>query len=310
MAHPLTQAEFIKIIDQNLTEIVNDTSKYQELRSVIPKLFREFPSKRAYEEFYQIGAVPDIVPFNGRITTLSRYPGYSTKIEPGEFTGQLQTERKLLEDRQFNVLGDNAKGLQESAWRVADKKATRIITNATSTAFDFMTSEEGVSLASSSHKTKYPNVSTSTGFGNVGTSPLTKASVAATRLLMRKFKQANGERYDTGDEYAILHPDALSDKVDEIIGTPKGLDSGEGTINVNYRRFTSIPIMRWDDTSTTSWAMVDLKKMKQDLIWIWRTKPQSERSIDWNTYSIMEKVYARFGGGYKDWRWMYYHNVS
>lgn len=309
MGSPLLEANFIKLMDKNVSEVVNDTSKYMELDSIINKLYRQFPSNRAYEEFYSVSAVADIPAFNGRLTTLGRYPGYSTKIEPGEFAAQMITDRKLIDDGLYSLMSDNGKALQESAWRTADKKAIKPFTNATSTAFDFQTSEEGVSLASSSHTTKVPGVVTTTGFSNSGSSPMSKTAVQATWLLMRKFRQSNGERYDTGSTYSLVHPDGLADTAYEITKTSKGLDDAHGNANPLHNRHKSISLMRWDDTSSTSWAMVDEKRMKQDLIWIWLTKPENNRKVDFSTFQVLESIYARFGYGFRDWRWMYHHSV-
>lgn len=309
MGHPLDSANFRRLLDNRLREVATHRMQYNALKSMVPVLCKEVSSDSAWEEFYSIGGVPDIPAFNGRLATLSMFPGFHAKIEPTEYAGQLQAQRKLLDDKKYGVLEDFAQGLVDSADRVKEKALVKIFANITSTAFDFMTTEEGVSLASTAHLTKTPGVSTSTGFSNAGTSPLNKTSVAATRLLMRRFKDDIGERFEMSDNLGIIHPDSLSDAVAEIIGTQSGLNSAEGNINPQFQRHTSIPYMRLDDYSTTSWGMVDVDRMKKDLVWINRINNDLKNTVDWSTYAYMQAIYLRFGAGFLNWRWIYWHTV-
>lgn len=304
-----TRAEFAKLLNEQLRIVSEEENKRQELKSMIPQLANVLDTDRAQEEFFSINGVPDIVPFTGRFITKSQYPGYSTKIEAQEFGLMLQAERKLLDDKKYPVLMNRSTGLMRSAHRVQEKKMVRIFANATSTAFDFQISEEGKPLASSSHLTKVPGVSTSTGFNNVGTSAFNKTSLAAAKILSHKFKTGIGERYDTGDNYGIIYPDNLADKVEEVIGSEKNPDNANNTKNTYFNRYTKIPYMRLDDFTTTSWGLVDMDKMKEDLIWISRVKPESNSTVDYMTLATMQSIYARFACGFIDWRWIFWNQV-
>jgi len=201
------------------------------------------PSDSAWEEFYSVGAVPDIPEFNGKISYLGIAPGYHVKIEPKEYAGGIQAERKLIDDKKYSVLDNRAAGLMTAAQRTREKLGVRTFANAFSAAFDFMTSEEGVALCSSSHTTK-AGTSTASGFDNAGTSALSKTSVAATRLLMRQFRNDISERIDMSDNLALIVPDNLADTAYEIVNTPKSLDTAEGNVNPQYKRHTVIPYLR------------------------------------------------------------------
>ena len=170
-------------------------------------------------------------------------------------------ERKLLDDKKYAVLDNRSGMLAESAARVREKYGVRPFAYAFSSAFDFMTSEEGVALCSSSHTTK-SGTSTSTGFDNSGTSALNATSVAATRILMRQFRNDISERISIEPDTLIV-PDTLADKAAEIMGTEKGLYSAEGTINVQKGRFKVIPYLRLDDYDTNNWFMCDSNLMKK-----------------------------------------------
>lgn len=306
MANPLTSAQFVRLLDKRLREVFED--KFKTLPSMIPQLYREFPSDSAFEEFYEIGALPDIAEFSGKLEYISPSPGYYTKIEPKEYAGGVMFERKLLDDKKYSVLDGRSQMLAESAARVKEKLGVRPFAYAHSSAFDFMNSEEGVALCSSSHSTK-SGTSTTNGFNNTGTSALTQTSVAATRLLMRKFRNDISERINIEPDTLIV-PDNLADKAMEIVGTDKGLYSAEGTINVQKGRFKVIPFLRLDDYDTNNWMMVDSSLMKRFLVWINRINPEPNNTIDFETFTVKHSVYMRVGNGFLDWRWIFGHAVS
>lgn len=304
-----TREEFAKLLNEQLRLVSEEERERQELKSMIPVLANVLDTNRAQEEFFSINGVPDIVPFNGRFTTGSQHPGYSTKIEPAEFGLMLQAERKLLDHKKYPVLMDRASGLMRSAHRVPEKKMVRIFANATSTAFDFQISEEGKPLASSTHLTKVPGISTTTGFNNVGTSAFSKTALAAAKIVSHKFKTGIGERYETGDNYGIIYPDNLADKVEEVVGSEKNPDNANNTMNPYFKRYTKIPYMRLDDFTTTSWGLVDMNQMKKDLLFLWDVKPESNSTIDYMTMATMQSIYTRFAVGFKDWRWIRWNQV-
>lgn len=243
MATPLTSSQFIRLLDKRLKMV--EANKYKELHSYIPTFYNMISSDSAWEEFYSVGAVPDIQEFTGKIPYLSIAPGYHMRIEPKQYASGLQFERTLLEDKKYSVLDDGAAGLIGAAHRTQEKLAVRTFAYAFSTAFDFMHSEEGIALCGS-HLTK-SGVSTASGFSNAGSSALSKTAVEATRLLMRKFKNDIGERIEISDNLSLIVPDGLADTAYEMVGTPKGYNSAEETVNMTYRRFNVIPYLRLDD---------------------------------------------------------------
>ncbi len=251
MPSPLTSAQFVRLLDKRLREVSEDAiTQLHKEENMIPQIYRVINSDSAFEEFYDIGALPDIPEFNGKLEFLSVSPGYYNKIEPKEFAGGIMAERKLIDDKKYPVLDDRAGMLMSSGHRVEQKYAVRPFAYAFSSAFDFQTSEEGLSLCNTAHTTK-SGTSVASGFSNSGTSAFSKFSVAATRILMRKFRNDISERIIINPDTLIV-PDNLYDKALELVGTEKGLDSAEGTINVQKGRFKVIPWLRLDDYDTNS----------------------------------------------------------
>jgi hypothetical protein len=309
MGHPLTDTTFRQLMNANLDKVVDDTTKRKDLEGMINKIFNVQTINSDDIQHMSVSGIPDVTEFNGSLTTVDVHPGFTTRIEPTVFAHQVQTQRTLMDNKKFKALSNHERGNINAAFRTAEKKAVRIFANSTSAAFDFQISEEGVSLASSSHSTKVPGISTTTGFNNVGTSPMSGTAVSATRVLMRRFKQDNGERFEMGDQYGLVYPDNLHDTALEINGTPNGLGTANGNINPNQGRFTLFPYLRLDDSSTTTWHMVNVSAMKESLMFIWRNRPETNRVVDWSTYNLMQSVYTSFGAGYFDWRWIFTHVV-
>lgn len=308
MADVTTSSQLQRLLDKRLREVADFDKIYTDLNPMIPTLFRMFASDAAFEEFYSIGSLPDHQRFNGKIPFVNRNPGYHIKIEPYEYALGRQLERKFLDDKKYSVFDDEAVALTNSAARTMEKEASVIFTGAFSTAFQFQTNEEGVALCGA-HRTK-SGTSTATGFSNTGTSAFNKTSVAATRILMRQFRNDVSERIEMSDNFALVVPDNLADAAYELVNTPKSMDTAEGNVNPQYKRYKVIPYARLDDSDTNNWYMVNLDLMKKHLIFINRIKPETKTQIDFHTLVTMISSYMRFGAGVLDWRWIYGMSVT
>lgn len=303
----INSSQFVRLLDTHLRQVGEGV--YKELPSMIPVLYNVVKSDSAWEEFYNVGAVPDIPEFNGKMSPLNVAPGYHTKIEPKEYGAMIEIERKLLDDKKYPVLDGMSGGLMTAAQRTQEKLAARPFVNAFSSAFDFMVSEEATALCSSSHGTK-SGASTSTGFSNAGTTALSKTAMAATRILMRQFRNDIGERIEIGNNLAVIVPDNLADLANEIVGTPAGYDTAAMDKNMEFNRTKVIPYLRLDDYDTNNWFMVDLDMMKKHLIWLDRIKPEIAVTGDFQTLAKWISMYFRCANGFIDWRWIYGHQVS
>ena len=307
MGSPLDSTQFVRLLTDDMREVAE--SKYNQLPSMIPSFYRNIDSDSAWEEFFSVGAVPDIPEFTGKVSYLGIAPGFHTKIEPKEYAGGIQSERKLIDDKKYDVLNNLGAGLMTAAHRTREKSGVRTFSNAFSTAYDFQTSEEGVALCSNSHTTK-SGTSTTTGFDNLGTTSLTKTSLAAARLAMRQFRNDISERIDIGDNLALVVPDALEETAYEIVNTPKGYDTTAQDANFHAGRYQVIPYLRLDDSDTNNWYLVDLDRMKESLVWINRINPELNNTVDFETYILKTALYMRYAYGFLDWRWIYGSQVS
>ena len=308
MASPVESNEFRRLLSEGLKKVWND-GKYADLKSPIDRIMNTMSSTRWSEEFFSVTGVGDIVPFGGKITYLPMFPGFYTRIEPAEFAAGIQFERKLLDDEKYSVITARSKTLYRSANRTIDKLKVSALANGFSSAFDYGTSEEGVALFSNSHTTKSAT-STTYGFDNLGTSAMSKTSVAATRLAMRQFRDGISERIETGDRFTLVFPDELEEQAYEIVKTKSGLDSAEGNENFQYGRYDMLCIPRLSDYDTNNWYMVDAARAKEDFHFVERIKPEPKDTWDFDTYILKLAIYMRNGVGFTDWRFGYGNQVS
>jgi hypothetical protein len=304
---PLNSAAFRKLLKKDMYEVSEDM--FNDLPQQGKELYRTISTGESTTEFYSVGGLADIPEFNGKLSYLGVSPGYWTKIEPKEFGAGVITERKFIDDNQWPVLRNHATSLVASNVRTQEKYRARPFNYMFSAAFDFMQSEENLSLCNDAHTTK-SGTSATYGFDNKGTSALDKTSVAATWLAMRQFRDMDSERIEMSDNYMLVVPDALGDAAEEIAGTQKSLDTVEGNINPQYGRYKVFRYMRLDDYDPNNWSMVNVDQMKRFLLWIDRISQETDTIIDFETKAVKHSIYSRWGYGFKDWRWIYGHSVS
>jgi hypothetical protein len=316
MANPLNSAQFMKLMDDRLRLVYHD--KYKFLPSAVDQLFGVISSDKAWEEFFGIGSVPDIVPFNGKLEYLSVAPDFYTRIEPKQFAGAISIERSLLDNDRYGVIRSRQEGLVDAEHRVREKYGVLPFTNAFSAAYTFMPEyEEGLSLCNTAHTTK-SDVSTSSGFSNSGTSAVNKTNIAATRILMRQFRDTIGERIGDIEPDMIICPDSLFHTITEALGydpdtgaeSSMDPDSANRKINTMYKRFKVFPYRLLDDSDTNNWFMVDSKMMKKYLLWLNRIAPEIETTRDFETKQFKQSIYTVWGWGFTEWRWIFGQNVS
>ena len=307
MVSPLNSDAFVKLLKKDMDEV--SEKRYNDLPMQGKELYKNVTMTKEEYEAYSVSGLPDIPEFDGKLSYYGQAPGYWTKIEPKEFGMGVITLRKFIDDNQWPVLRDHATSLVDSMGRTQEKYRARPFNYAFSTAFDFMSSEEGVCLSSDSHLTK-SGTSTTYGFDNKGTSAMSKTSVAATWLAMRQFRDPISERIEMSDNFMIICPDALGDSAEEIVGTVKGLDDAHGNINPQYGRYRVMRYMRLDDYDANNWHMVNVDLMKKYLIWASRIPYETDTIVDFETKAVKHSIYSRWGYGWLDWRFIYSHQVT
>jgi len=320
---PQTIKRFASFIEKRLSEVSEDRKKYQADASMIPRIYGSpIQTSQAWEEYSSVGQVPNVVAFEGRLTAGEVFPGYSTRIEPNQFGLYLEHDRSFVDTIRFGsqsaakgkmaVLESFEQGLIDSNARVKEKNAAKVIANSTSAAYDFITlQEEGASLANTAHKTRY-NVSTASGFSNLGTSVMNPVATHATIINMMRLKSPIGEIWNTSRKFAIICGTTNSFRARQIVETTKGVSidnnySADHIKNVQQGLFDIIVWNYLDDYSTSAWGIVDVDMMLKNMIHLTQVTAETEREVDFMTKSIRQSIYDSHGFGHTDWRHFYWH---
>jgi hypothetical protein len=307
MGSPLTDKQFVRLLDDRLNKVYFD--EYKPLPQIRDKFYNVIKSKKAWEEFFSVGAIPDPEAFNGTIQYQSVSPGYHTKIEPLEYAGGITIQRRLLDTDRYDIIENMAKGLATAANRKMNKIAHEPFAYFDSTAFTYVDSEEGVALCSNSHTTKTPDVSTSTGFDNYSTLAFDATNLESLRILSKGFKDDIGERIETNFD-TIIHGTNLAEAVWEVLNSSG--KTGDNLNNANFQkgRWKAIELPMLDDYDTNDWFLVDSSLMKKSLIWLEGVPLEFNSTTDFD--SLMRKYADYFvcGWGFVDWKWVIGSSVS
>ena len=307
MANPISLEAFAKLADKRIDDIM--AGYLPPIDNMINSIFKMDKTDSTFMELYDIGSLPNLPPFTGKLDYLDLAPGYYTRIEPKEFAGGTMLQRKLIDDKKFAVLDDLQSQLVEAYGRTKEESAVKLFGNGFSSSWDFQTNEEGVSLFSASHTTK-SGVSTSSGFSNLSTLALSKSAIAANRIIFNKFRTDIGKYYKSTPDTLVV-PMSLYDAACEYTGydprsgASSALDpnSDHNRINTIYKGFKVIPWVLLDDYSTTNWFMIDSSMAKRMLTFADRISPELNTQVDFDTFAVKQSLYARFGWGFRNWRW-------
>ena len=299
---PFTSVQAVKLLDKNISKFYWD--RYKGLDLIIDKIYDRMKSKKAWEEFQSVGSLPDPQLFNGVIQMQNFSMGYHTKIVPLEYAGGFILERRLIDTDQSGIVKKLPQQLAIAANRKMNKIAHEPFIYPDSAAFTFMTSEEGVALASNSHTTKAADVPTSTGFDNLATYAFDAVNLEALRIQTLGFRDDIGERIQTNFD-TIVHGSSLASDVWEVLNSTHKVGTANNDSNFQKGRWKTLELPMLDDYSTTGWGIIDSSAMKDSLMWV------DSVPLEFNTppldYDHMMRKYQDYfccAWGFTDWRWL------
>jgi len=307
MGSPLTDKQFVRLLDDRLTKVYNN--QYKALPSIKEKFFKIIKSKKAWEEYFSVGSIPDPEAFNGIIQYQSVSPGYHTKIEPLEYAGGITIQRRLLDTDRYDIIEGMSKKLATAANRKMNKIAHEPFYHFDSTAFTYTVSEEGVALCSNSHTTKAPDVSTATGFDNLATLAFDATNLEALRIQGKGLRDDIGERIETNFD-TIIHGTNLAESVWTVMNSQGATGDNLNDANFQKGRWKAIELPMLDDHDTNDWFIVDSQAMKEYLLWIEGVPLEFNSTTDFDTMIRKYADYFVCGWGFVDWRWIIGSSVS
>lgn len=317
---PQTHGQMSVIIEEKLNKVQNEAESLQPLSPMIEKLFKVETSQNAFVQFLGVSDIGSLVSFDGQYQEANIHPGYKSRIVFPEFGIKTVDEKKMVEDLGMSNVLANARSFSAAANETKEEYAVRFWGNLDSASWDFMTSDENLPVASNSHTTTVPGVSTSSGFDNLGTDAFSYTALHSAKWNMMQYKKSNGKRMSRPADtvLGIVHPDWLTWQVEQVIGTEKGLDGPDQNFNPAHKnlrgngRFVSIPYSRLDDYSINTWGLVDLSGIMNNFLFYNRLKGDYKNHVDRETENIIQTYRTRFGLGYKveGWRHTYWNVVA
>lgn len=301
----VSQAGFPDSLDPVFKKIVKDG--FGEKQDLVGVFFGKDTSDRHEEKYNSISSLDDLPEFGGSLTFLAPVEGYQVLVTHKEFAGGVNIQRKMWDDDQHGQIRKLFADLGRSGKRTRNKDAAQPFNNAFIVDSEFYAHDEAVSLCSSSHTTPDGDVSTSSGFDNLYTAALSGTAVAAARYNMRLLKDLKGEPQDEVPDMLCV-PAELEDKALEIVRTRTGLDSAEGTRNIQEGRYRVFSTVRFTDTN--NWFAINESNMKENLKWIDRVTFEEARMDAFDQIQFKGRGYQRYSYFHLFWQWVIGHQVS
>lgn len=269
--------------------------------SMLPNIFNMQSSSKAIETNLGYGGTPDWEDFNGKVQYVDAKEQFPITYTHVEKTSGLQIERKLIDDDQLGVIKKKGRGLGTAATRTREKSGASMFNNGFT---DTSLGGDSLALLSTAHTSKTPGVNTQS---NRGTSALSATAVEATRILMRDFRNWEGEKVSISPDL-LLVPVNLEQTAWEIIASKGKVETANNNANFHFGKYK---LAVWDFlTDSNNWFMLDSILRDEMVNWYDRVTTEINRDTDLDTLIARFVGYMRYSFGFDDWRWVFGSLVS
>jgi phage major head subunit gpT-like protein len=287
------------ILDPGLRKVFYD--QYTMPDTQMEKLYGVEKSSKAVEYDYSIGGIGDMEEFTGTIPYTDFEGQYRVSYTHKEWVKGMKIERKLIEDDQYNVIMSRPKLLATAAKRTREKHAASVFNNAFNTSI--FAGGDTYALCAAAHTW----VGTTSTQSNIGTTALSKTSLATARLAMRNYLDETDNLITAMGDTLIVSPE-LEQTAWELMSSDKEVGVNDNTANFWKGKYKVIVWDFLDDTN--NWFLMDSTLAKQYLKWFDRIGTEFNKDKDFDTYLSKWSVYARYSYGFSNWVWIYGNNVS
>lgn len=304
-AQIVDHADFPTLLDANYTRIVE--FEQASLEDIRPQIYNMTTTDRLEERSTSVGGLQPWDEFTGQITFQRQYEQYEVRFRPREYATATVITRRMLRDDLSGVLaGAKFRPMVRAGLVTEQLHATRFFENIDIVDNHWTYRSEGVPIASLSHTTRTPGISTATGFANLVQAPLSEVALRAAMIAGRKIKSSEGQRmnmhYDT-----IILPVDLVPLAHEILRTVQGLntpalnESQESSARSGITTVIGLPYL----SRTNIWILCNHGMMKDELHWVESESPVYGRMTEFNTLQVKNRGYMRHGVMSGDWRPFY-----
>lgn len=295
-----------------------------EQESLLPKLFRMERSRHWAEQYGGETAMENFVPVGeGGSYPLTGFEESFQKTLVNETWKQsFAITRELVDDAQLGKMKQRANKLMTSYYRTREMFGRSLYaggllgTEVQIGGKKFSTaSADGKKLFATNHVAKVKGNQQSNAFAG----DFSAANLDAMETMMQNTKGDNGELLAIAPDTILIPNDAaLKRKVFEVVGADKDPDSGDNGFNFQFGRWNVIVdpyltmALQQLGVATAPWILLDSKFIQENdgAIWQDRVKLELSSEIDDNNDNNKWKGYARFTGGFVDWRFAAAGGVS
>ena len=295
-----------------------------EQESLLPKLFRMERSRHWAEQYGGETAMENFVPVGeGGSYPLTGFEESFQKTLVNETWKQsFAITRELVDDAQLGKMKQRANKLMTSYYRTREMFGRSLYaggllsTEVQIGGKKFSTaSADGKKLFATNHIAKVKGNQQSNAFAG----EFTAANLDAVETMMQNTKGDNGELLAIAPDTILIPNDAtLKRQVFTVVGADKDPDSGNNGFNFQFGRWNVIVdpyltmALQQLGVQTAPWILLDSKFIQENdgAIWQDRVKLELSSEIDDNNDNNKWKGYARFTGGFVDWRFAAAGGVS
>lgn len=300
MSEIIDVASFQTLLDRRYREIYDE--QMASTVDQLPMFFSMETSDSFEERRGSVGELPIWQAFGGNLTYTRFYEQYNAVATHIEFHQAMRFTRKMTADDQTGIMrGDRYKKMVDSSIITRQVHGARLWNFIASNDTYFYNRSEGVPIASASHTTRSPGVSTTTGFNNTTTAELSQTSFRAERQKMRRFSNDQGYIANVIPD-TLVAPIELEQRGMEVLYSPGDPDNARRSMNPEAN--TAKIVVPLYMTSSTNWGLVNEKMMRDNCVWFDHTKPDFRSIIDFETFQLKVSGYGRWSFMAFGWRWV------
>jgi len=300
MADIMDVGSFQTLLDRRYREIYDE--QMASTVDQLPMFFGMEDSDSFEERRASIGELPIWTAFGGNLTYTRFYEQYNAVATHIEFHQAMRWTRRMMDDDQTGIMrGDRYRKMVDSAIITRQVHGARLWNFMASNDTYFYNRSEAVPIASASHTTRTPGVSTAVGFNNVTTAELAPTSFRAERQKMRRFSNDQGYIANVIPDTLVV-PIELEQRGMEILYSPGDPDNARRTMNPEAN--TAKILVPLYMTSTTQWGLVNDRMMKENSVWFDHTKADFKSVVDFETFQLKVSGYMRYSFLVFGWRWV------
>lgn len=288
-----------------------------EQESLLPKLFRMEKSKHWAEQYGGETAMDNFAPVGegGSYPSTGFEDGYQRVLENETWKQSFSITRELVDDAQIGKMRQRANKLLTAYYRTREMFGRSLYagglfgTSVNIGGKSFSTcSADGKKLFATNHTNKVKGGNQS----NLYAAAFSATALDAVETAMQNTKGDNGELLAiTPDTILIPNDAALKRAVFSVVGADLDPDSGNNGFNFQFGRwnvivdpYLTLALQQMGQGSVSPWILLDSKFVQENdgAIFQDRVKLELSSVIDENNDNNKWKGYARFTGGFVDWR--------